>query len=434
MQSEARLSAARLALGISFVLAGCGLPSQMFEKRSCDDAKWNDWTPQIEASTGNAVVAWGCRGNSGTTIQVIDNAGSTATLASVERATIAISRDGRYAAYSARPSGGTFLYDFQSRSTEQVTDGSSVDGVAKDETWPTLAFDANDDLVWISEGPGDTSGKTPSLVFKRTRAGEITKVAKFDEIATAVLSPNGKILALAAAQHRGQGFSLWLLDLTSAAVRAIWDAGDIQYIRWTSDSGGFLEAKNLMSDGRPARTRPPTAADYFKQYHLLPGSVFSWDGSAAKPIRLEVGGQEAGNIAVSPSGSDLAVTGWRDNQAGPLRSNLWLVDLETRATRNLTPDQQAGDGQLFSPGGSMLLYGIESSLLLWDFKSHRIISVNPRGSWAAWDLDTSIAWRPDESFYFFSNMTDVHHANTIGRLALWLRKPDGTTRLVSTRP
>lgn len=391
-----------------------------------------DWLPRLDLMHAGEVVlvAWSDSTSSGRSVlEVVNNEARRTHVADVDDPMIAISADGKDAAYShhalspGQQPMGIFVYDSARNESRRLTSRSDPGlGVPIDRPWEPMRFDAFNRVIWAA---AITQSGTPMTfaINATTLTGETTTLAKFDKLSHFQLSPDRTSLAIAAATERSAMNALWLVDLETNARELVWEDADVRFIAWMDDKSGLLLGKGAAVE----QPDSGQVADVFTAEHLTPGHVYRWTKQNTMALPLSLGGDEPGQFTISPDGRYLAIEAWRpfDDPTG-VAANLWLADLASGRTRGMTEGTLVAGPGHFSHDSRLLAYGSTTTrtsedqvLQVDDLDTHRTYQLNPEGTWAAWGFPSSFTWSPtDPQLFFFSNMsrTDPRQA---ARAALW---------------
>jgi Tol biopolymer transport system component/predicted Ser/Thr protein kinase len=192
--------------------------------------------------------------------------------------------------------------------------------------------------------------------------------------------------AIPAAHPQGVPVRRWLPALTGAVIVAVAFVGYLltrplpvphvsNYVQLTHDG----EPKELVgTDGSRL---------YFRVGDRTLWRIVEMSVSGGEPVRIQTPSETMDPVSVSPDGSDLLVTDWRDEIGkGPL----WGLSVLGGSPRRLA--DTVGSHGAWSPDGKALIYADGSVLFLAKSdgsKSHKLVSVAGVASAPEWSPDGS---------------------------------------------
>ena len=246
-------------------------------------------------------------------------------------------------------------------------------------------------------------------------------------------SPDGERLVVDVRSERKSG--LFLVDRNGAARfwteghSAAWlpDGRRIVFVRdndlWTIELGAETATRLTHDKADVREPKPSPSGDRVVFASTRSGHQDLWlvpmDGSAP-PSRLTQGAMPASEVRFayswSPDGSSVA---YYSNRAGDLSDDLWLVEIESRAERQLTDTLMVAGTPAWSPDGARIaVYGTAKSDYWYTELSDIFIVDVEMGQAEALPMQIKArepgapAWAEDGSALFFPH----HHR---GEVELW---------------
>jgi Tol biopolymer transport system component len=180
----------------------------------------------------------------------------------------------------------------------------------------------------------------------------------------------------------GQSADLYLYDLRSGQARLRYHSADLLFEapNWSPDGSSLVVNGNgrlwrLDADAGDLREVPLGGVEDINNDHVLSPDgatvyVSSEDGhihavalaggSASRRVSSPKGDRFRHYLhGISPDGSTLAYIGLESRPDGTVRTNVYLLDIESREERQLTDDAFPDDGAEFSPDGEWVYFNSE---------------------------------------------------------------------------
>ncbi len=172
---------------------------------------------------------------------------------------------------------------------------------------------------------------------------EITLPGKYHQIFSQAPSPNGREFIVMTANREDFEFDILKIDATGKVLDNLTGGFTSSYDYLTTDSYSF-EGRNLTWNGSQ---RIAFFARTGKRRSLI--VIDASDGDSLKKIKLAV--DNAGSPSLSPDGRTVLLTGLVNGQP-----DLFAVDVETEAVKNLTNNSLYEKTPNWSPDGKWIFY------------------------------------------------------------------------------